>query len=131
MIVGERGALDSVAIVQQHRVGELLARSGNQGCGTFQTDRLVFRQFEIVVAQTLVWMSVVSSKASVAFVPSATCGAAASSLLPHPAKAPINAATLIFRNTGNALSIRFDLARNMESPRPFAFFDEHECASVQ
>ena len=51
LIVGERGALNGVAVVKQQRVGKLFARIGNQGCDTFEADSFVLTKPEIVVAQ--------------------------------------------------------------------------------
>ncbi|MCY1363692.1 hypothetical protein D9M69_504670 [compost metagenome] len=49
-VVGQRGALDGVAVVEQHRVRELLARGVDERCGALVAVRLVFGELEVVVA---------------------------------------------------------------------------------
>jgi hypothetical protein len=53
LIVGERGALDRVAVVEQHGIGKFLARRRDQRRRTLQTERLVFRQLVVVVTQQI------------------------------------------------------------------------------
>ncbi len=50
LVVGQRRALDGVAVVQQQGVGKLGARLLDQGCHALEAEGLVLGQLEVVVA---------------------------------------------------------------------------------
>ena len=50
LVVGQRGALDGVAVVHQQRVGEFFARGAHQRGGALETVGFVFGELEVIVA---------------------------------------------------------------------------------
>jgi len=51
--VGQCGALDRVAVIEEQRVRKFRARLPDQACGTFEADVRVLGELEIIVAENV------------------------------------------------------------------------------